>query len=335
MEQIDPHALMAGQLGQWLSGQDTARAEAKAKASRIQMMSIAAAAAVAFVTVVISADGIGSALKFGFFIGAAGFAYAHWTTRAVINSIKGGINGAIAKTLGMEYSVEHQPGAEFENAKAYDMLPNYERASFEDLWRGRIGEQSFQLYEAKLEEERNSGKHSRWETVFEGSIISVEFARRFQGVTLIERAGRRKRLFGLLGEKDEVKLAGHILRRINVIDPQFSEQFAVWSNDPAEGHYLVHPHYVERLVAVEQSFAGHDLRALFHGGELLIVLESGNMFESGSLEASEDQQRLEQSIQQFGTLADLAEKLNERTRPGFGSGALSSGGSGTPPSQTA
>ena len=58
--------------------------------------------------------------------------------------------------------------------------------------------------EAKLEVERNSGKRTYWETVFDGSLITIGFARRFNGVTLVERAGRRKSLFGLLGDKDEI-----------------------------------------------------------------------------------------------------------------------------------
>ena len=51
MDRVDPDALMAGELGQWLTAQDTMRAEAKAKAARIQTMSIVAAGAVAFLVI--------------------------------------------------------------------------------------------------------------------------------------------------------------------------------------------------------------------------------------------------------------------------------------------
>ncbi len=78
--------------------------------------------------------------------------------------------------------------------------------------------------------------------------------------------------------------------------------------------YLVHLEYIERLIAVEEAFAGKNIRALFNGGELLVVLESGNLFESGSLQASEDRMLLDRTIDQFDALASLASKLNERPR---------------------
>jgi hypothetical protein len=309
----DPDALMAGGLGDWLAAQNNARADAKARATKWVWRGILAACVVT-VSIILFGFDIGTAFQFGFFTGLAGFGIAELIKRPVINSIKGGINGAIARALDMQFTHVVTPGAEFETVKAFDMLPSHDRASFEDCWRGTVGDRSFLLYEADLEERRSSGKSVSWETVFRGSIIEVEFARRFLGVTLVERAGRRKRLFGLLGDADSVKLGGIELARIAMVDPRFEDEFAVWSNDQVEARYLVHPEYIERLIAVEQAFSGEKIRALFSGGSLLIVLESGNLFESGSLDASDDRRLLERSIDQFGTLADLAVKLNERPR---------------------
>jgi hypothetical protein len=310
----DPDALIAGPLGQWLASEGDARAGAKAKASRIQMLGIGGACAAAFIIVLLTPWGIGTALQLGFFIGAASFGIAEWTKRPVINAIKGGMNQAIAQALDMQYSLSATPGAEFDLACSFEMLPSFERKSFEDLWLGAVRDHSFQLYEAKLEVERNSGKRTYWETVFDGSLITIGFARRFNGVTLVERAGRRKRLFGLLGDKDNITLGGMRLDRIDMVDPRFEDQFAVWSNDQVESRYLVHPEYVERLMAVETAFAGEDIRCLFNGGQLIVALASGNLFESGSLEASNDRALLAKTIDQFGTLVELAEELNEKAR---------------------
>lgn len=310
----DPDVLLAGPLGQWLASESDVRAAAKAKASRIQMWGIGAACAVAFVITLFSPWGAGTGLKLGFFIGAGAFGWAEWSKRPVINAIKGGMNQAIAAALDMQYSLQVTPGQEFDLASAFEMLPNYERKSFEDLWLGNVREHSFQLYQAKLEVERNNGKSTYWETVFDGSIITIGFARRFNGVTLVERAGRRKSLFGLLGDKDNITLGGMQLDRIDMVDPRFEDQFAVWSNDQVESRYLVHPAYVERLMAVEAAFAGDHIRCLFNGGQLIVALESGNLFESGSLEASNDRAMLAKTIDQFGTLVELAEELNEEAR---------------------
>lgn len=310
----DPDALMAGPLGEWLAGEDGARKEARDKASKIQYAAIITACVVAFGIVLFVPAGIGLALKLGFLIGAGGFALAEWIKRPVIKAIKGGINEAIARALDMQYSLTVQPGGEFQLARDFQMLPGFDRSSFEDLWIGQVGEHSFQLYEAKLEEERNTGKNRTWVTVFDGSLITIGFARRFNGVTLVERQGRRKKLFGLLGEKDAITLGGVQLDRIDMVDPRFEDEFTVWSNDPVESRYLVHPAYVERLMAVEQAFAGEKIRCLFSGGQLIVALESGNLFESGSLDSSNDRNLLARTIDQFGTLVELAAELNEKAR---------------------
>lgn len=305
-------ALMAGELGTWLAAQGDTRAEAKRKAGLRQKWGCVGGLAVFLLAALITRDG-GDAIKFGGVVVAIGFAWGEWIKRPVIAKIKGGINDAIARALDMHYSAAVEPGPEFERACAFQMVPSYDRSSFEDLWRGEVGDRSFQLYEADLEE-RTGGKNESWRTVFGGSVITVGFARRFLGTTLIERAGRRKSFFGLGGEKEEITLNDVLLHRVDMVDPRFADEFAVWSDDGVEARYLVHPEYIERLLAVEQTFAGENIRALFCGGELLILIESGNLFESGSIDASDDRTLLQKSIDQFGTLADLAAKLNERPR---------------------
>ncbi len=306
-------ALMAGELGQWLGAQDQARAEAKAKVASRRFWAIGGAGAV-FLFAWIAFGSFTSGLQAAFFVGAAGWAWAEYAKRPVVTAIKGGINGAIARALDMAYSAAVEPGESFERAKRFELVPGYERSSFEDEWVGSVEGHTFRLYEAKLEVERGSGKSRRWETVFGGSLIEVGFARGFHGVTLLEREGRHKTWFGLGGERASLDLGDLRLERCEMVDPRFEDQFTVWSNDPVEARYLVHPEYVERLIAVEQAFAGENIRVLFCGGSLLIALESGNLFESGGLEASDDRRLLEQSIEQFGTLADLAARLNERAR---------------------
>lgn len=145
--------------------------------------------------------------------------------------------------------------------------------------------------------------------------LSVGFTRRFHGTTLVERDGARKKWFG--GEKEEIELGGLILGRCDMVDQTFEARFTVWGDDPVEARFLVHPEYVERLTAVEQAFAGSNLRCLFCGGELLILIDSKDLFESGGIEASRDRELLVRTIDQFGTLADLAKRLSEAPRGNF------------------
>ena len=312
IERPDADALMAGPLGQWLAAQDALREEARAKAAKWQKRGIIAACAMAVVVALVTGGDIWRALQFGFFTGVAGFGVAGWVKRPVIARIKGGINQAIAQTLDLEFSAQVIPGQQFELARAFEMLPSYDNSRFEDMWSGVLGQRPFVLHECRLTEQRGSGKNRRTVTVFEGSLMQIGFARAFHGVTLVERDSKHRGFFG--GEKDSISLAGLQLDRAAMVDPRFEGEFSVWTTDQTEARYLVHPEYVERLQAVEQAFAGQNIRALFKGGELLLALESGDLFESGSLDANRDRALLEQTIAQFTTLADLAARLNERPR---------------------
>ena len=192
--------------------------------------------------------------------------------------------------------------------------PQHDRANFEDLWYGNLAGQAFTLHEAHLEDERGSGKNRHWVTVFRGPIITIGFARKFHGVTLLERSGRHKK-FGLFGEKEELEMAdGTVLAIADMVHPDFEDAFTVFTTDQVEARYLVHPVYIERLIALEASFSGQNIRTLFRDGQLTVVLKTDNMFESGSLDARRDRDMVEMCVGQFMAMAGLATALNEEPR---------------------
>jgi hypothetical protein len=313
IERPDAATLMAGPLGQWLSEQNAERAVVKAKVSRWRMLAFGGAAAVFVVVMLLSRGNFVTAAQMAFFTGLGGFGIAEWAKRPMINKLKGGINGAIAKALGLEYSVTCEPGDTFKRGLQFEMLPTYDNGNFQDLWWGVIAGQPFTLHEAKLTQERGSGKNRTTVTVFEGSILSIGFNRRFHATTLIEPNGDRRKFF-IGAEKERCTIGAVEVTRVDLGDPRFEDRFTVWSNDQVEARYIVHPEYMERLVGIETAFAGQDIRALFHEGDLLITVKTGDMFESGSLDAEDDRRLLEQTIAQFGSLVELAANMNERAR---------------------
>jgi hypothetical protein len=314
IERPDPDALLAGPLGQWLAAQDEARATAKATSRRRMTIGIVAGLAIGLVVLAVSHDA-GWTMTSAMLCFGLGAASARAARRAVTNTLKQEINGAIAEALGLRFSVAATPGEPFDRACRFGLLPSYDRSGFEDEWSGTVAGQRFVLHEAKLTEQRGSGKDRRTVTVFEGCVLSIGFARDFIGTTLVERDDRHRGWFG--GQKQAITAGDVRLERVDMVDPSFEDAFAVWSSDGVEARYLVHPAYVERLIAVEQAYAGKAIRALFHAGDLLIVLENADLFESGSLDASDDRPLLERTIAQFTALADLAQQLNERPRATF------------------
>jgi hypothetical protein len=312
IERPDVDTLLAGSLGRWLERQTAVRDEARRTSHRRYRIG----ALVALPPLAWLWFGLGWDFEPKAFITliAAGIAMAwgYAPQAKAIKETKRGINSAIAEALGLRYEMEFEPGPGFELARRYALVPSYDRASFEDRWSGPLGTRGFSLHEAHLEERRGSGKNRRWVTVFRGAILTIAFERRFHGTTKLERAGKHRSFFG--GTKDSVEFDGHRLDYVDMVHPEFADLFSVWSDDQVEARYLVHPVYVERVLAVEQAFHGKDVRTLFSGGELVIVISSENMFESGSMRASDDRARVEGCIDQFMTLVGLCEALNEPAR---------------------
>jgi len=308
----DAGELMAGPLGQWLESQANVRENAKAKANnRLYKCALFGLPILAFFVILVPAG-----LELKLWVSAATGGIAFWWSqipkREAIKAVKIGINDAIAGALGLKYSHDLEPGRGFEQAKSYRMLPKHHRSNFEDGWSGHYNGRYFVLHEAHCEERRGSGKNRRWVTVFRGAIITIGLAKDAYGTTLVQRAGKHRRFFG--GVKDEVELGGGVLEYVDMVHPDFEDIFDIFSNDQVEARYLVHPTYVERLIKIEQAFNGDDVCCLFDGSELVVVINSGNMFESGSINAEDDRYRLERTIDQFSTLADLAKSLNEPGR---------------------
>ncbi len=309
----DVQGLMGGELGSWLSQQSGMREKAKKTAHDRWFYGVLILLPLAVFWWLM---GEFSSLKF-YLTAFAGMGVAWWGYQPIAEAkkeIKVGINSAIAGNLGIAYEHDVEPGGEFDAAKDYGLVPSYDRSNFEDRWYGELEGHGFNLYEAHLEERRGSGKSRRWVTVFRGAIINMQFGREFRSTTLLQRAGKHKKWFGLGGRKDNVSFAGHRLDLVDQVHPAFANVFDVYSDDQIESRMLVHPSYIEHLLSVERAFNGDAVRALFLRGEVIIAVESGDLFESGSLDADGDSERAEEAAEQFAALAKLALAINQNER---------------------
>ena len=311
---MDVQGLMDGELGNWLSDQQSMREAASKKAQNRWFYAGIAALPVlgvlwfgpwslGMVQVVVS---------FIICIGVGAWGYG--PIAEAKKAIKVGINSAIAREFGISYDHDVTPGNEWEAAKTYGLVPGCHRDSFEDRWYGSLEGHGFNLYEAHLEERRGSGKNRRWVTVFRGAIVHMEFGRDFHSTALLQRKGKHKKWLGFGGRKDNVSFDGHRLDYVDQVHPDFEDVFEVWSDDQVEARVLIHPSYVEHLLALERAFNGDAVRALFSRGEVVLAVESGNLFESGSMNASDDEARVAEAAEQFGAMARLALAINQNER---------------------
>lgn len=304
----DVDTLMAGELGSWLAGQDEARKEAKRKAW--QRWIAGAVIGVPLLLGFLMEGFLGQLIGFaGLAAIGIGLTLGGLIRQKMVNSLKAEMNATLARMLGISYSPSASFGDEFDLAYSFDLLPGYTRKRCEDLWEGDLGGTHFRLYEATLIERRGSGKDARDVTVFSGVILKIHFARDFHGVTLVERQRMRLTLFGDSQTKNGIKL-----ERVKMVDPRFEKTFDVYGNDAVEARYLVHPAYCERLLALEERFEGKKLKALFHRGDVIVTVDSDNLFESGSLDPARDRELLARTIEQFRAMSDLIVSVNERPR---------------------
>lgn len=312
IEYPDADRLMAGELGHWLQGQVQVREDAiRQSRSRIwQAALVMLPLAAAFLILV----PIETTPKL-WLCGAAFTVAWAWTQgpkQKAKKQVKTGINEAIAQALGLQYLHDCDETPAFEIARDFRLLPGHQKRDFEDLWQGETAGHVFSLHEAHLQERRGSGKNRRWVTVFRGAIVSVSFERPFFGSTLLAKDGQFKRFFG--GAKDAVELAGRTLQRADMVSPEFEDRFDVYTDDPTEARWIMHPEYIERLLRLEALFRGRGSAVVFTGGNMVLALPGGNLFESGSLRPEADRDMVAQTIRQFAGIADLVLTMN-RLRP--------------------
>lgn len=312
LENLNVDKLLDGPLGDYLEQSKDERAAVARKSNRrFMILGVVALGLLAY----LFRDGFPD-IGFMFFIGMfamfCGVAWAGWPRWKATQAVKVEINSAIADSIGITYSHQGDPGVAYQSLHLHKMLPSHNRRKFEDFWEGDVAGNHFRLFEAHLEQHSTDSKgRSRTTTKFRGPFLEVGFGEEFVGTTILKRAGSTKRFIFFGGRREEISAAGKDLAAVDMVHPEFDDAFEIYSTDKVEAHRLVHPRYVERLIEVERAFKGKRLSALFCDGKVTVILRSHNMFESGTLNASKDREKLETTVEQFRSLANLAIALNE------------------------
>jgi hypothetical protein len=222
---------------------------------------------------------------------------------------KAAVLSKLAEALKLSYMIEGFDPPAFDRAREFDILPYYERKSFEDLFAGHRRGCDFQLYEAHLEDEQGSGKNRRWVTTFRGQIIRIAFPKKFLGTTVVNR----ERFF-------KWKRAG--FERVGLESSQFERAFEVYGTDQVEARYLVHPAFMARLIDFEAAVGGKKVRCLFHAGDLVIVVEGPNMFEVVDVSKPiPEKDRTRKGVLEIQSVFDVMDQVLDPPRPHWGAKA--------------
>ena len=185
---------------------------------------------------------------------------------------------AIADAIGAHFTLAGFEPPAFDRFGSLNLVPSFSRSKFEDLFSGAYKNSAFELYEGQLDRRSTGSKgRQRYVTVFRGQLIRMHFPREFLGVTIVRRDAGVFNVFG--GGKAQ----GQKLERIRLVDARLERAFEVWGTDQVEARYILHPVMMERLLELETKLHGKRLRCAFEGGDCLVAVEGGNLFEPGNL----------------------------------------------------
>lgn len=323
MKDLD-HAM--AELGPWLCEKEARR---KAAVSRLVKGSAGAVLAAIVIGAVLGLTGAPAPVVIIASVAAAmGITgWAGYPLSQLRKDVKLGLNTRMAAAFGLTYAPEPASPARFDAFVSHGLIANSDRQSFEDHFSGEAHGADFELYEAHLEQRRQTKDRTYYVTVFRGVLIRISFPRTVEGVTLVTRD---KGLFNGLEAFSRRHLSGRKLERIGLVDLRFDRLFEVYGTDQVMARYLLTPSFMERLLRLEEILAGKNVRCVFDEdlvpesgrGELLIAAETGNKFEPGSLfKPLDDRKRIAKLHEEFRLIEDIMETVLQPPAQGGGVGA--------------
>lgn len=278
---LDLAALTEAQFGEFYAAQaeplftqaETERQEGVGTFRRRMGVAAPAALLLAIVLYVLTRD-LRAPLVVGAIALAAGAAFAYAPLASLSRRVKLNFLTALGAAIGVTYVEKPPKPAAADRCLRLNLLPGHDRAGFEDQFAGARHGCTFEVCEVHLESEHtDKDGNTSWTTVFRGKVIRVAFPKSFLGVTVVRRdAGLFNALRGM-----------GALKRVGLGDTRFEKLFEVYSNDQVEARYLVHPVFMERLMALEDAMRGKNLRCAFQSGDLLLAVEAENQFEIGDM----------------------------------------------------
>jgi hypothetical protein len=257
-------------------------------------------------------DGLMMGGFFGAMVGFGIFAWGSMPLNKLAKETKLMLVQPVSSQFGMSYELAAAPPPEIMRMRSLGLVPGWDRAKYEDKLSGKRGDAPFDFFEAHLEEKRTTtdskGRtRTTWDTVFRGQCLVAHFHKPFSGITKVYRDLGMFNAFLKMGQKEP---------RIRLEDPVFEKAFEVYGTDQIEARFLLTPDFMERLVKLEQTFKGKQLRCAFAGGEMLLCVEGKNLLEPGSMyRTMDDLGRVQEMLKDFAAIFLLIDAMSQKLAP--------------------
>ncbi len=171
--------------------------------------------------------------------------------------------GAIAARHGLDLAADGFEPQHLALFQEMGLIPgSWDKVEFRDQLTGVHEDRAFVSWGAHCEREETetttnargeTETRTKWVTLFRGRVYAIDWKQEFLGRTYITRRGW-------------FNFAPKGTYEIKPPDPRFIDAFAIFTTDGTEGHYLIDPLMIERLVEVEAANQGEGVRGRFSGG---------------------------------------------------------------------
>ncbi len=245
-------------------------------------------------------------IVFAIFGGGAGIAaYVGYVLKDVKAETKQNLVSGICSYVGLTFSERVFDPPDLAPLIDNGLLPKrYDRVSFEDQMSGNAHGADFEAVECHMEREEKSDNNKKWVTVFRGSLMVIDFHRKFLGRTVVLRDK------GFLNRKQKSGM-----KRVGLVDPKFEKIFEAYGTDQVEARYLLTPDFMQQLVDLEDSVDGKNIRFAFLEGLLVVAVETPNRFEAGSMfKPLTDQERTQKILDEIGAVYDVVDGVMKRQK---------------------
>jgi len=216
----------------------------------------------------------------------------------------------------LNYRLKPGPSrSDFQNTELYQYPDRY---NSEDLIYGKYGETDLQFGEVHAEDRRRrktkNGTQTYYVTIFKGILFSADFHKDFKGRTFV-LSDNAENLLGGIGRAFQKLASKSGTRLVQMDDPEFEKQFAIYSSDEVECRYILSHSLMSRLTDLRKKFDGQDLRICFKNSSVHIAVPYRSQFLEPNINApATDTGQIQSLIAQVGVFLQIVEELNLNTR---------------------
>lgn len=252
--------------------------------------------------------------------GSALFGGLHAFSAYVRRSTKRKMFPALAQSLRWQYTPSASAHLPLRLFTRYEILPDsFDWSKTQNHLVGKIDDVAFMAFDLSL---TRRGQKNQKQNVFNGTVLAFQFPNKFAARTiLLEDKGWFNRSKLKVEDRPNWRdftfpksdTNSEKLDRVMIADPVFEKKFEAYGSDQVEARVLLTPDFIEKLVALEASIYGKNLRCAFVGNKLLISIEDPKVKNPAKLFATISADFLVQSLmQEAETILDIARSVAGR-----------------------